>query len=77
MKVEIEKEIFYEKLNKHKKHECSEAISFSEYLESTIKKDIEEIQKKQESDEIKRTSIFFEKKTGRRTSDIFDTLIDI
>lgn len=77
MKVEIEKEIFYEKLNKHKNHECTETITFNEYLNNNIKKDIEIIEEKQKSDEIKRVSIFAEKKTGRRTTDIFDTLIDI
>jgi hypothetical protein len=77
MKIETQREIVYEKLNQNKNHKCDEHISFNEYLENTIKKDIEEFEEKQKSDEIKRTSVFAEKKTGRRTTDIFDTLIDI
>ncbi len=77
MKVETQKENIYEKLNQNKIHKCNEHINFREYLEDSIKKNIEEIEEKQKSDEIKRISIFVEKKTGRRTTDIFDTLIDI
>lgn len=77
MKVETQKEIVYEKLNQNRNHKCDEYISFSEYLEDSIKKDISQIEEKQKSDELKSTSVFAEKKTGRRTTDIFDTLIDI
>ena len=77
MKVEIEKEILYEKLNKNKPSECPEHISFKEYLENNILEELKELERKRESDELKSTSIFVEKKTGRRTTDIFDTLIDI
>lgn len=73
MKVEIKKEVFFKTLNKNKTHECIEDISFDEYLE----KSIEKIEEKEKSDDIKKTSIFLEKKIARRSSDIFDTLIDL
>lgn len=73
MKVEIKKEILFETLNKNKTHECSEHISFDEYLQ----KNIEKIEEKEKSDDIKKTSIYAEKKIARRRIDIFDTLIDL
>lgn len=77
MKIESEKEIFFQKLNKSKTHKCEPNESFSEYLEKSIEKNLEEVKEKQESEEIKKTSVFAEKKIGKRRSDIFDTLIDI
>lgn len=77
MKVETEKEILFERLNKNKIHNCENHKSFSEYLEKSIEKNKEELKLMEEIEEIKRTSIFAEKKTGKRRNDIFDTLIDI
>ena len=73
MKVEIQKEILHNRFDKHKIHECIESSSFRVYLENNI----EDLKQKRESDEIKETSVFLEKKTGRRTTDVFDTLIDL
>ena len=77
MKVETKKEIFYEELNKNRNHNCIEHENFSEYLEKSIEKNRELEDERLESESIKETSVFAEKKTGKRRTDIFDTLIDI
>jgi len=77
MKVENKEEIFYEELKKNKTHNCVSSESFSEYLEKNIEKNKELTEEKIKSEQIKETSVFAEKKTGKRRSDIFDTLIDI
>ncbi|QKJ23538.1 hypothetical protein [Poseidonibacter lekithochrous] len=77
MKVENKTEIFYEELNKNRNHNCIEHESFSEYLEKSIEKNRDLNEEKIESESIKETSVFAEKKTGKRRTDIFDTLIDI
>ena len=75
MKIETEKEIFFEKLNKNKTNKCENYEnenheSFNKHLE----KSIDELK---EIEEIKYTSVFAEKKVGKRRTDFFDTLIDI
>ena len=68
MKVENDKQIFFEKVDINRVDNCEEHKKFLEYLEKAIEKEVEEINK---------TSIFSEKKTGKKRTDIFDTLIDI
>lgn len=75
MKIETEKEIFFQKLNKEKAHKCEPNESFSKYLEESIEKNIDEVKEKQEVEE--KTSVFAEKKIGKRRTDIFDTMIDL
>ncbi len=77
MKIESPKEVIFEKLNKDKAHNCETNESFSAYLEESMETQRDELKNKQESEEITRTSVFAEKKTGKRRTDIFDTLIDI
>lgn len=77
MKIETEKEIFFQKLNKEKAHKCEPNESFSKYLEESIEKNIDEVKEKQEVEAEEKTSVFAEKKIGKRRTDIFDTLIDI
>lgn len=75
MKVEMNKEIFFEKLKKDEKINCNDKDVFSVLLEKEIIKNIENTDLA--NSEIKRTSIFFEKKIGKHIIDSIDTLIDI
>jgi len=79
MKVENNKELFFEKLNKDKikMSESNKQENFACILEKRIKKEIEDYGIKVSNEEKERTSIFFEKKVGKNRTDIFDTLIDI
>jgi CRISPR/Cas system-associated protein Cas10 (large subunit of type III CRISPR-Cas system) len=66
MKVEVNKEILFEKLNINKTEHCEDGESFSEILEKEI-----------EFSETKKTSVFMEIKRNKLKNDILDTLIDI
>ncbi len=75
MKVELKKEIIYEKVNNT--HNCSNHVEFSDYLEKSIEKNRDDLSQKLESEKDSDVSIFAEKKTGKNRTDIFDTLIDV
>ena len=66
MKVEINKEIFFENLKISPTEHCQEGESFSDILEKEI-----------EFSETKKTSLFSEVKRNKFKNYILDTLIDI
>lgn len=76
MKIDNEKEFFYEVKHTRIEHDYEEQENFGEYLEKIMEKNDEKIALKEQSESIEKTSVFLEKKIGKRRTDIFDTLMD-
>ena len=81
MKVDKSHDIYFEKSSKEKEtkktHDCKAHNEFADILEKIMEKDLEDEKIRLYYSEKKMTSLFFEKKVGKRRPDIFDTLIDI
>ncbi len=81
MKVDKSQDIYCEKASKAKElkkaHDCKLHDSFAKMLEQLMEKDVQDEKLRLHYSEEKKTSLFFEKKVGKKRTDIFDTLIDI
>jgi len=66
MKIETNKEVFFEKLKNNDKYHCDNEESFSEVLEKEIKEPTSQS-----------SLVYIEKKRPNSSSDILDIIIDL